>query len=557
MFKKLLFASSLLCAISCLGQNPGSQVPVAQLPQTYIDTTYSAPSGTVWAAHTSAQLGSALSSANPGDMIVLDAGATYTGNFTLSAKSNPNNQWIYIISSALASLPAPGTRVNPVTDAVNMPKVVTNSMAGVFNLPAGTNHYRFVGLELYSTSNQGCNPNSSPPVNCYSYQLVFANSVPNKAMVDSMTVDRCYLHGSPTQDIQHAIEANASNFAIVDSYISDIHQSINDSQAIMAYYSPGPLKIVNNYLSATGQEIMFGGAGGLANPWVPSDIEIRNNYLFKDPTWAQPGVTLSPNNKWVVKNNLEFKSARRVLVDSNTIENIWVSGQSGYSVMLTPRTNSSGLLAVVDDITIRNNIFKNVTAGFDHLAWDNNCLVGNGCTNVGESKRVNIVNNLILFRDPKLPGGASNSGLLVLRDTVDLLFQHNTLIPAAGYTSCNWSVYFDASGKGLPTPPASLTTNVWVLDNVLCRQPTGPGGVGTTGLNYYMANPTPMAPRFLGNVMYVPTGDTVASWPANNYASTVQFVYVNPSAGNYQLSSPNYTSTSDGQLAGINNATLP
>ena len=59
-----------------------AQKPVAALPQVYINTTYSLPTGgTTWAAHTSAQLSSAIRSSVPGDVIVLDAGATYSGAF--------------------------------------------------------------------------------------------------------------------------------------------------------------------------------------------------------------------------------------------------------------------------------------------------------------------------------------------------------------------------------------------------------------------------------------------------------------------------------------------
>src|ERR1039458_8777069 len=99
-----------------------AQMPVAELPRTYINTTWNLPAGgTTWAAHTSAQLSSAIKSAAPGDVIVLDAGATYSGAFTLPPKANPNNQWIYIMSSAIANLSA-GTRVSP-ADAPNMAKI--------------------------------------------------------------------------------------------------------------------------------------------------------------------------------------------------------------------------------------------------------------------------------------------------------------------------------------------------------------------------------------------------------------------------------------------------
>ena len=79
-----------------------AQKPVATLPTgisggpngpfagTVIDTTYALPTGgTTCAAHTTAQLTSCLTSTVPGDVIVLDAGVTYTGNWQLPQKSNP------------------------------------------------------------------------------------------------------------------------------------------------------------------------------------------------------------------------------------------------------------------------------------------------------------------------------------------------------------------------------------------------------------------------------------------------------------------------------------
>src|SRR5690349_20892184 len=67
----------------------------------------------------------ALNSAQPGDTIVLQAGATYNtaGGFTLPNKGS-STQVITIQSSALSSSPAAGYRVHP-SDAVNMPKLVS------------------------------------------------------------------------------------------------------------------------------------------------------------------------------------------------------------------------------------------------------------------------------------------------------------------------------------------------------------------------------------------------------------------------------------------------
>ena len=86
---------------------------------------------------------------------------------------------------------------------------------------------------------------------------------------------------------------------------------------------------MNNYLSAAGEIILFGGAGGLSNPFVPSDVEIRNNYLYLPLAWDVPGVSLRPYPTMNVKNLFELKDVRRVLSDGNTLENIWSAAQTG------------------------------------------------------------------------------------------------------------------------------------------------------------------------------------------------------------------------------------
>jgi len=379
-------------------------------------------------------------------------------------------------------------------------------------------------------------------------------------MPDSITVDRCYIHGSPTQDVREGVIANGSNVAVIDSYISDIHESLYDSQAIAAWATPGPIKIVNNFLSSTTENVMFGGAGGTNNPYVPSDIEIRNNHLFKPLEWAAVGITIQPHNKWVVKNNLEFKSARRVLVDGNVLENSWKSGQLGASVVFTVRTGQSGNIAVVDDVTFTNNVLKDVVSGFSMLYSDYTCGSPSypRCTNKGEVKRIKLYNNLVLFKDPSSIGGTNNTGLQMAYGMTDFVFQHNTLVPATG-TNCFQSIYFNVpQGTTWPPPPSqSMTHNVWVLDNALCRQPSGDNGAqGTTGLTYYMGDPTSVAPRYLGNVMYVPSDNKVQTFPAGNLSTTTPFTYVDPVNGNYQLLVPHWAPSGD-PVSGINNSTLP
>jgi hypothetical protein len=536
-----------------------AQKPVAALPRTQINTTWNPPvGGTTWAAHTSAQLASSITNSSPGDIIVLDAGVTYSGNFYLPAKANANNKWIYIVSSAMAKLPV-GQRVSP-TSAADMPKIVTPNALTALQINNGANHWRLAGLEITAASNYptGCGVAGHP--NCMSYFLVSPLPSPSP-LADSITIDRCYIHGSPTQDIQSAVVMNASHFAVVHSYISEIHDFNTDSTGVSGYWTPGPLTIVDNYISSSTENIMFGGGGGAGNPYVPSDITVRGNYLFKPLAWVQLSVV---QRTMTVKDALEIKSAQRVLFDSNTIENVWST-----AMVLTVRTSQSGDIAVVNDITITNNILKNVASGISTLAKDDSCGAAGGypnCRNAGSQDRWYIFNNLVTFYDPKITGGKSNYGIMlnpgldringnvpgVLRDVV---FQHNTLIPAADGPCWN-SVYFSVPNGEQP-PFVNLTKNIWLLDNALCRQPTGDWGQqGTSGLTQYMGNPAPLAPRFLGNVMYVPVGDSVQTFPLHNFATTVPFTYVSATSGDYQLVTPDWTDTSDGKLAGINYSTL-
>ena len=573
--------SKLLVVILLLTAFAGAQMPVPEPPRTYIDTSWNSPlGGSVWKAHTSADFTNALNSSLPGDIIILDAGSVYTGNFTLPAKANPNKKWIYIESSGLSRLPAAGTRIDP-KYVSQMPKIVTPNAGAAISPAPGADHWRLVGLEITSASNQGCNPTNNPPINCFTYFL-FGWQSNNLSLPDSITVDRCYLHGSPTQDVREGVQANGTNFAVIDSYISDIHQSTFDSQAIIAYYTSGPIKIVNNFLSATAEDVMFGGAGGGNNPYAAADIEIRRNHFYKPPSWDScgtggtvgPGQLLAngvacpsgpgaPNNQWSVKNNLEFKNARRVVATGNIIENNWVSAQTGSSVLFTVRTNGDGPLAVVDDILFQSNIVTNVDSGINTLEEDDLCGPPN-CTNPGETKRIWVDNNLFLISPSldtyqhaglRVSGGCNPwSGGCQLGSEpgmTDFVFQHNTVLMSDNSTLWS-SIFFSLPNNDTCTPISSPTHNVWILDNAMTRQPSGDCGYqGTAALNYYMGDPSPVAPRFLGNVMFVPSNQQLATWPLHNYATTIAFTYVAPGMEDYQLLTPYWTDTSDGHLSGI------
>jgi hypothetical protein len=311
--------------------------------------------------------------------------------------------------------------------------------------------------------------------------------------------------------------------------------------------------VVNNFLSSTTENLMFGGAGGADNPYIASDIEVRNNYFYKPERWAAPGVTLPPAPQWSEKNSLEFKSARRAIVSGNVFENTWFAAQWGFAVVLTVRTSDSGNIAVVDDITIENNVLTNVGSGFNSLAHDDQCKLPQAplCNKAGEARRWKISNNLIQLRSAHAPGGLRPQAFSVASGLADVEFRHNTVVPAAG-ASCFASIYFRVD-NGQKWPLAeSGTRNLWIRDNLLCLPPTGDyGGQGSAGLQSYMGNPPPLEKRFAGNVIFVPKEAQPASFPGSNRLTTSGIQFANPAAGDYTLVLPKWNETTDGKPAGV------
>src|SRR5664279_6111773 len=87
-----------LAALLVLTSTPAlAQLPSPELPRVYIDTHWAQPTdGKTWRTHTADEFQHALNGSNPGDIIILDAGATYAGSFTVPAKANLEHKWIYI-----------------------------------------------------------------------------------------------------------------------------------------------------------------------------------------------------------------------------------------------------------------------------------------------------------------------------------------------------------------------------------------------------------------------------------------------------------------------------
>src|SRR2546423_1255457 len=120
-------------------------------PRGFLSTPYERPDGRTLRVPPDKDLQAVLDSAQLGDVIVLKAGATYNGPFTLPNKSGSG--WIYIQSSRYDDLPAPGRRVSSSHGSL-MPRIISPSRLlehpPAVQTAAGAHHYRFIGIEFTS-----------------------------------------------------------------------------------------------------------------------------------------------------------------------------------------------------------------------------------------------------------------------------------------------------------------------------------------------------------------------------------------------------------------------
>ena len=290
-----------------------------------------------------------------------------------------DGHWIIIRTSAPDSdLPPEGTRLTPCYAGVaSLPgrpefhcastrnvlakiEFDETSGSGPLVFLSGANHYRLLGLEITRGS-------PGTPI----AGLAFVK----EGTADHLIFDRVWMHGTAQDETARGLGmVNMTDVAVVDSFFTDFHcvavtGSCTDAQALGSSGGntpSGPYKIENNFLEASGENILFGGGGATH---TPSDIEIRRNHLFKPLIWkpGQPGfVGGLSGHPFITKNHFELKNAQRVLFEDNLLENVWGGfSQGGTSVLLTPKNqNNHCPSCIVTDVTIRNCAIRNVGSAF-------------------------------------------------------------------------------------------------------------------------------------------------------------------------------------------------
>ena len=581
LFVLLVPILSICLFAQSTGYDGPAQLPIATVTSSMAQTP--APEAII-TVNAGDDLQAALNAAQCGNTIQLQAGATFTGIFKFPARSCDNNHWIIVrTSSPDSALPAEGQRLTPCYAAVaslpgrpqytcNNPqnvlaKLVDSGLIGPVIFQTGANHYRLIGLELTRpTGTRGA---------------VTLISVAPGGTASYIVLDRSWVHGTTQDESRVGFElSGTNNVAVVDSYFNDFHCTAISGTCSEAHavhggsgnYQDGTFKIEDNFLEASAQAILFGGAAATT---TPTDITIRFNHFFKPWQWMkgnspfQGGVT---GNPFIVRHHLEFKNAIRVLMEDNLLENVWGGfGETGDAILLTPKSQhikSGGNvcpICQVTDVTLRYMHIIHASGGIviatalsgngrngapamagarfsihDVVMDDiNRQYVGGGWLfSVGNAWPTNPLNTITIDHITGFPD--SNGGVLLLKNQISnppmygFVFT-NSLVSAGRYPVWN--------GGGGATSCAHSDVPLTSLNNCFTSY--------TFNNNALIAAPAHYPP---------------SAWPTGNLFATntnsVDFAqYDDSNGGNYQLmpGSPYKNMGSDGldlgaDIAGLNAA---
>jgi len=460
-------------------------------------------------------LQTALLNAQPGDTITLARGAVYTGNFVLPVKSG--TAMIVVRTEGDADLPGAGQRISPAYSS-RLATIKTPNNSPAIQTAWGAHHWTLMLLEIAGTGGNDV------------MTLGDGNQTQLSQVAHDLVVDRVYLHGNGVDGQKRGIALNSSATTITGSYISEIKQIGQDSQAVGGYNGPGPFTITNNYLEAGAENIMFGGADPPIPGLVPADIVISDNLLSKPTEWR--------NQNWVTKNLLELKNARRVLITRNTFQYNWQGGQSGWAIVFTVRNQDGGCpWCQVDHVTFEQNIVQHVAGGFQILGYDYNYPSQ-------QTNAIVIRNNLFIDVDTQKWGGSGYLALIVGQPR-DITFDHNTFISDHGLGVLQLG--------GDPILQFTFTNNIAKANDYgIIGDSHGPGN---DSISAYLPAST--------ITMNVFAGANPALYPGGNaFPSVAQFEaqFMSYSSGDYRLatSSPWHGAATDGlDLGAVFGAAIP
>ena len=493
------------------------------------------------------KLQAAYNQAACGTILKLAHGQTWNGPLAFPSKNCDDKHWIWIMSDG--ALPNPGVRI----------KQSDQPQTARFYFKQGVqswgDHIRFIGIEwakqpgiiiFFFESTQGAN------------KIIFYRNL---------------VHGNPKEEAQHGIQVNTGKYiAVIDSSLYEFHciaktGTCVDSQAISGgtgatgtlVSQSGPVKVVNNYIEASTENILFGGA--VADGVGPNDVEIRRNWMNKPMSWnpMDPSYIGTP---YIVKDCFELKNGSRILFEGNVCENTWGGyTQKGAMILLTPKNQAGANGAnfcpncAVNDITLRYNY---ITTAANALVVGSG-ISGNGGWSMGQHRTSihDIVADNLQYATCNMCGSAINelgSGYDSTNPPPpasvlsDLLIDHITLInvgnlagrPPNGSVSVLLNMGSIPPNNPTHTP---LASNISFQNSIVPTMTNGFSSTGGGTGNCMNTSPKPATPSrtwpwcyignspFTANVLVGYPGKQT-DWPTGNqFAADFTTMFVNFNGG--------------------------
>ena len=223
----------------------------------------------------------ALDAAKPGDVITLEPGATYVGNFVLPNKG-ATTAFITVRSAAPdASLPPAGIRMTPAYEAF-LPKIKSTNSMSALGTAVGAHHWKLQFLEFQA--------------NLAGFGEIIALGAGDSTQTMAsqapyaLVLDRIYVHGDPLFGQKRCIALNSRDTDVLNSYVSECKAIGQDSQAIGGFNGPGNFRIENNYLEGAAENVLIGGSDPTIPNLVTTNVIVRHNHMSKPVAWRDPIV---------------------------------------------------------------------------------------------------------------------------------------------------------------------------------------------------------------------------------------------------------------------------
>lgn len=436
-------------------------------------------------------LSAAIAAAVSGDEIIIDytLDCTYTTAFTLPKVTSG---WVIIRTSGYASISAEGTRIDPTLHVSYMPRLTLNGTSNFFQPAVQARGYRFIGLELrYGVGVTTANSLISvDPVSIFQQSDAASDII----------VDRCWLHSDPLASTRHMVRAGGIGLAIIDSYVVDAKDVNAEAQAILGGWTgPGPFLIRNNYISAAGEQVMFGGVNPSYSTAMSYDITVNKNHMQNQLYWFPQMPQYFGRvgaNGFTRKNLFEIKCGSRVDVDGNVFEYKMNNdgGQQQAIVIKRAKTVSGAANNVCEanDVWFRNNVVRHSNGGFQY-GGGREYADANDFDGLVHSERVKVSNNLwddITSSPWDINGAHTVHAISAKAYTHKFTFDHNTY--ANSSTGSCMTPLSTVAGflpdtrltntLGQPDNTRNTTQQMFIRNNYFCMGKfiTSGGGEGDT-----------------------------------------------------------------------------